>query len=128
MLSALAGCAGQGDDPITVVELRELMGSLAPLLGPGSGTLELPPEWVEAWAGVRADLLAWLRKELGLELVSPSERSLFVPGVMEVAGTRRTAHPHEQGTVAKVEQPGLLRNGQVFLPARVVRYEAEDDW
>ena len=111
-------------------ELRTLLQPLLPLMGTGGGgrALDLPGDWMEAFSSIRQDVRSWLSSRFGVEVVAPSERSLFVPGVMESAGERRTAHPHEAGTVARVERVGLLRNGQLLVPAQVVRYETGEDW
>lgn len=105
----------------------ELLTPLLPLLGPGQTSGDgLPDGWLQAFRQSREELCEWLRSELSVEVLWPSERAPFDLVAMEAAGTRRTAHPHEQGTVAKVERVGLRREGRVLAPARVVRYETGD--
>jgi molecular chaperone GrpE (heat shock protein) len=71
----------------------------------------------------RQPVLDWLDEALSIQLIQPAERTPFDPETMEAVGARRTAHLHEAGTVARVESPGLARNGRTLIPARVVRYE-----
>jgi hypothetical protein len=87
-----------------------------------------PESWREAWETALPELPAWLAQRAQLELVAPEERAPFVPERMEATESRRTAHPHEQNTVARLEQVGMLREGRVLFPARVIRYETGVNW
>jgi hypothetical protein len=109
--------------------LRMALLPLLPLLGPGPGALlrEAPPEWLDASLEARPELFQWLRSTLDVEPVAPAERAEFTAGAMEVAGERRTAHPLEQGKVARLERVGLATAaGEILFPARVIRYEMGD--
>jgi len=106
-------------------EVAEAFGPLLSWLGTGWGSAgPLPAPWLEALAPYRLQLLTWLTTELGADLVVAAERDGFEPDAMEGVGERRTAHPHERGTVARLQSPGLRRDGRVLLRARVIRYEA----
>jgi molecular chaperone GrpE (heat shock protein) len=114
---SMEGGAALSDD-----ELRRRLVPLVPLLGPHAHAVPgLTPEWLEAFQASRPELLTWL-SAVDVEVIWPAERAAFDPATMETAGERRTAHPHESGTVARVEQVGLKREGRVLVPARVVRY------
>ena len=47
---------------------------------------------------------------------------------MTAVGERRTAHAHEDGTVARLETVGLARGGRTLVPAQVTRYVAGASW
>jgi len=105
--------------------VTEAFGPLLTWLGTGWGSAGvLPQAWLDALAPYRTQLLAWLAAELDAELVVAAERDGFEPDAMEGVGERRTAHPHERGTVARLQSPGLRRDGRVLLRARVIRYES----
>lgn len=110
--------------PATDGEVTEAFGPLLTWLSTGwdhSGSL--PVKWLEALSPYRVKLCHWLASELNAELVSAAERDVFDAELMEGVGERRTAHPHERGTVARLQTPGLRRGGRVLLRARVIRYE-----
>lgn len=120
-LSRVALCGGAATDG----EVTEAFGPLLTWLVTGwdhSGSL--PVKWLEALSPYRTKLCHWLASELSAELVSAAERDVFDAELMEGVGERRTAHPHERGTVARLQTPGLRRGGRVLLRARVIRYES----
>lgn len=115
---ALAGRAASDAD------VAAALGPLLSWLGTGwGGASIIPARWLEALAPYRDTLGGWLSSELKGELVNAAERDAFDPALMEAIGERRTAHPHERGTVARQQAPGLRREGRVLLRARVIRYE-----
>jgi molecular chaperone GrpE (heat shock protein) len=108
----------------TDADVADALGPLLSWLGTGWGsTGTVPARWLEGLARYREPLCGWLASELKGELLPAAERDPFDPGIMEAVGERRTAHPHERGTVARQQSPGLRREGRVLLRARVVRYE-----
>lgn len=120
-LSRVALCGETATDG----EVTEAFGPLLTWLSTGwdhSGSL--PVNWLEALSPYRVKLCHWLASELNTELVSAAERDVFDAELMEGVGERRTAHPHERGTVARLQTPGLRRGGRVLLRARVIRYES----
>ena len=73
-------------------------------------------------------LRSWLKAELNVEVLEPREGVPFDPMAMAAVGERRTVHEHEAGAVARLEQPGLAREGRILAPAEVVRYVAGETW
>jgi hypothetical protein len=119
------GRVAQAGRSASDADVAEAFGPLLAWLGTGWGSAgPLPAPWLEALAPYRTQLLAWLAAELSAELVVAAERDGFEPDAMEGVGERRTAHPHERGTVARLQAPGLRREGRVLLRARVIRYES----
>jgi hypothetical protein len=106
--------------------LRGVVAPLLSALGPARAvTLEGAPEpWKQAWESALPQLAPWLETRGGISLVAPEERAPFLAEQMEATDSRRTAHPHEDNTVARLERVGMLRQGRVLHPARVIRYEA----
>jgi molecular chaperone GrpE (heat shock protein) len=98
---------------------------LLPLLGARHmpSLLALPGGWGEVVGEARDGLLAWLSSVLDILPISPDPGDPCEAGTMQVTGTRRTAHAHEDGTVAKVERIGLRRGKRVLFRAQVLRYE-----
>jgi hypothetical protein len=98
------------------------------VLGSGSSVGEVGDALAQAVSEQRSELTGWLARTLGLVLFSPRPREPVDHGSMEVSSERRTAHPHEVGTVARLDRPGLRRDGTVLTRARVVSYVAGDEW
>jgi molecular chaperone GrpE (heat shock protein) len=72
---------------------------------------------------MRDGLLVWLREALDIMVISPEPGARYDAVIMQASGVRRTAHAHEDGTVAKVERIGLRNGEQVLFRAQVLRYE-----
>jgi len=106
-------------------KLRTTLQSIRPFLPPRSvlSDKSLPSRWATTFMEVREPLLQWLYDTLAVETISPTITMPYDPETMEVSELRRTAHPHEDRKVAKVERLGLQFMGQVLFPARVHRYE-----
>ena len=56
------------------------------------------------------------------EAFSPPAGAAFDSETMEMVGARRTAHPHEHNTVARVETPGTQTEHEIVAKAQVVVY------
>lgn len=56
------------------------------------------------------------------ESFSPSAGATFDSETMEMVGARRTAHPHEHNTVARVETPGTQTEHEIVAKAQVIVY------
>lgn len=131
-LAPLEELASFGEAPDAVdaplEALRALSAPALPWLSPGGASAAggMPPERAAALREARAGLAEWLRGALGVEAITPEEGAAASPGEVEVVGRRRTAHPREDGAVAKLERAGLRRYGDVLFPARVVLYEVGD--
>lgn len=125
-LADLVTRLNSGSSELPDYEITVALKPLLALLGTGAGVWrpDLPQPWTEAFQRGRPELLAWLSEHLALEIFVPVVGEAFSLETMQMTAERRTAHPHEWGTVARVEAPGLVRGGQVLLPARVVRYES----
>ncbi len=128
-LSKICAQVERGSVP-SAYELNLALAPLLPLLGAGGGLwrADLPPAWGELFQQIRPELLHWLEEVLQVEVLQPGVGSPFCAETMEIAGERRSAHPHEWGTVARLETPGLRRGSEVLVPARVVRYEAGENY
>jgi hypothetical protein len=98
---------------------------LLPLLGTSHvpSLLGLKGEWGEVAAEARDGLMLWLRTTLEIVPVAPAVGERCDPATMQAIGTRRTAHAHEDGTVAKVERIGLRRGDRLLFRAQVLCYE-----
>jgi molecular chaperone GrpE (heat shock protein) len=107
--------------------LAERLALLLPLFGARhvESQFALPPPWGEVLTEARNGMLDWLRSVAGIELVAPSPGEPFDAATMQAVGVRRTAHPHENNTIARVEQVGLRRGAMPLFRAQVVRYELE---
>lgn len=115
---------GQSGCSATDTDVADALAPLLSWLVTGWSSAEtVPARWLEMLARYREPMCAWLASELKGELLNATERDPFDPGLMEAVGERRTAHPHERGTVARQQSPGLRREGRVLLRARVIRYE-----
>ncbi len=110
-----------GEEP-NAAALAAWLEPLLPLLGPGGLLGTLPEEWVSTFLEVRPQLVEWLSETLGATLLAPAVREPVDPHSMEIVDERRTAHAHEEGTVARVERAGLAVRGAPALRARVVCY------
>jgi hypothetical protein len=113
-----AGTRGEAD-------LMAQLEPLLPLLGARyvPGLLALPAGWGDIVTEMRDGLLVWLREALDIVVISPEPGARCDAVTMQTSGVRRTAHAHEDGTVAKVERIGLRRNEHVLFRAQVLRYE-----
>jgi len=125
-LARLAEAAQQAD-PLSALRDPQGLEPLLALLGPRYAAVleEMPEAWRAAFEEARGEMQVWLREALGITLVSPASGEAFDAATMEAVGTRRTAHPREDGTVARVERIGLQQNGQTLFRAQVVRYIME---
>jgi molecular chaperone GrpE (heat shock protein) len=126
VMEALRVLAAPESSTLADDALGSVIAPLLTALGPARGvTLEGAPEpWRQAWESALPQLAPWLETRGGLSLVAPEERAPFLAEQMEATDSRRTAHPHEDNTVARLERVGMLRQGRVLHPARVIRYEA----
>jgi hypothetical protein len=122
--TAYAG-GGRGE-----AELAARLEPLLPLLGARyvPGMLALPAPWGEVVTEMRDGLLSWLGEALGIVVIAPEPGAPCDTGSMQISGVRRTAHPHEDGTVARVERIGLRRGERVLFRAQVLRYEMGSDY
>ena len=109
----------------TEADLMAQLEPLLPLLGAQyvPGLLALPAGWGDIVTEMRDGLLVWLREALDIVVISPKPGARCDAATMQTSGVRRTAHAHEDGTVAKVERIGLRRNERVLFRAQVLRYE-----
>jgi hypothetical protein len=132
--SAVQAWSGAFQQAVTAVTqgasdtvLAERLAPLLPLLGARhiESQFALLPPWGEIFTEARDGMLSWLRAAAGVELVAPSPGEPFDAATMQAVGVRRTAHAHENNTIARVEQVGLRRSETSLFRAQVVRYELE---
>lgn len=124
LLSAIDEVAERAAAGACALSLRGPLAVLAEVAGPRYASAD--PAWSAAIVRAREGLLAWLADTLEGEPIWPAEGDPFEPGRMERVGTRRTAHPQEQGRVARVERAGVVCGGEPVIPAKVVVYDREE--
>jgi len=124
VITAIEEIAERSAAGADALALRGPLAAIAEWLGP-RGPISSPSS-DQAFADPREGMLAWLVGTLGVEPFSPVEGDPYDAGLMERVGSRRTAHPHEDGRVARVERAGLRRGSEAVVLAQVIVYERED--